>query len=315
MSSYEEIRANASQLKKTKNRLLSQLQSLEDALRAELGELEEDVFFRSDLVILEEFTCYNLGHFKAEGFLGFHRGKLQIFYGTTEDLEGDMSPATSFEDFSRRYPEWFDRLFHDQSSIDSLIKNINSYLVSSARKNDELFDHLETIINDQSRILFDNTSAALNQQQSEEIYKDWLKARNDVSLDPSNSLTRTSSYLESVCRSILCDLGWPLPDKGGIANLIKAVEAADASLSLLSDPALKGLRKSLFGNVGGIFRTIGEFRTRFGTAHAQDPGTIRIEDSYARLLNDLAGGLSVFLLQQHKARMEKLPEARGERSR
>lgn len=216
-----------------------------------------------------------------------------------------MSPAKSLEDFSRRHPEWFDRLFYDQSSIDSLIKNINSYLVSSARKHDELFDYLETIINDQSRILFDDTSAALNQQQHEKIYEDWLKARNDVSLDPSNSLTRTSSYLESVCRSILCDLGWPLPDKEGIANLIKTVEAADASLSLSSDPALNNQRKTLFGNIGGVFRIIGEFRSQFGTAHGKSPGAIELEASYARLLNDLAGGLSVFLLKRHQARVKE----------
>jgi hypothetical protein len=106
--------------------------------------------------------------------------------------------------------------------------------------------------------------------------------------------------LESVCRSILVELGLPLPGKKDIQGLYRAVreplglspekgshstEVADDVLQILG-----GLNTAISG--------IGALRTHGGDAHGRERGRARSVDArIARLAIHSSGAISLFLVE------------------
>ena len=56
------------------------------------------------------------------------------------------------------------------------------------------------------------------------VQRDIARAQKGLSDDPEDTITAACSLIESVCRSILIELGLPLPPKKDIDGLIRAVQ-------------------------------------------------------------------------------------------
>ncbi|AZE69107.1 hypothetical protein C4K01_4943 [Pseudomonas synxantha] len=157
--------------------------------------------------------------------------------------------------------------------------------------------------------------------QSESIHRDltelmngdyfenhWANARLAIETDPSDSLTRTTQFLESVCRHYLEKRDIPLVNKKTVNELINAVADDFPPLELpegtKDSEEIKALFvddvKALIGGIKSVSKGCGSFRTHYGTAHGGKKVAYADE---ARLVNNLAGAVSIYVLEKLKAHM------------
>lgn len=130
--------------------------------------------------------------------------------------------------------------------------------------------------------------------------KHWVKARLAIETDASDSLTRTTQFLESVCRHYLEKRKISLGNKKTITDLINAVVGDFPPLKLINGEDHTTDIKAFFGGVKGISQSAGALRTHLGTAHGGDK-TANADE--ARLSNNLAGAVAIYILEKLKERM------------
>lgn len=240
------------------------------------------------------------------GHLSFANGKLSVAYRSSEDDYFEQLSGVPEEDQSYSIKplnsvslDWIQRLAND--------KIINSLLADLSKRLEELNDSslksihaIEKTLNSQISTTSKDSEFFLSETSEEKLLKDWQSAREQIYIDPSESITRSSSYLESVCRKILNDLNVPLPKKKDISSLVSACVNA---LGLSSDSTAENDLKQLIGGVKGIFQAIGSLRTHFGTAHGSCDKDHKANETCARLANTSAASVSIFLLQIHKEKL------------
>lgn len=130
--------------------------------------------------------------------------------------------------------------------------------------------------------------------------KQWVKARLAIDTDASDSLTRTNQFLESVCRHYLEKRKIKTGKTKTISELINAVSNDLLSLKLPTGEDHTADIKAFFGGVKGISQTTGALRTHLGTAHGGDK-TANADE--ARLSNNLAGAVAIYILEKLKEQM------------
>lgn len=137
------------------------------------------------------------------------------------------------------------------------------------------------------------------------VRHDLERALANADTDPEDAVTSACSILESVCRSILVELGLPLPDKKDIQTLYRAVReplrlAPDKAVApdLIADDV-----RSILNGLGTVVHGVGALRTHGGDAHGRERGRARVIDPrIARLAIHSASGLAVFLLETWRFR-------------
>ncbi|MFZ1566441.1 abortive infection family protein, partial [Sphingorhabdus sp.] len=105
--------------------------------------------------------------------------------------------------------------------------------------------------------------------------------------------------VESVCRSILVELGEPLPAKKDVQGLYNAVkrplglspERTDLATEIAFDV------RTILGGLNTIVNGIGALRTHAGDAHGREKGFIRIDGRVASLALHSASTVALFLIE------------------
>jgi hypothetical protein len=128
---------------------------------------------------------------------------------------------------------------------------------------------------------------------------DLKRALDSAESDPEDAVTSASSVVESVCRSILIELGLPLPDKKDIVSLFRA---ARGPLGL--SPNKEGVKdeiaedvRVILGGLATMVQGIGALRTHAGDAHGRERGYRRIDPRIARLAIHSASAGALFLIE------------------
>lgn len=297
--SIERIRAKCESIKQRRKAFLDKLMELQTTLSEALFEI--DIYAHSN-----DLTLKMTGQDDwIYGHLFYSNGKLKIAYRNTyNDLVDSMNGVHKDEyeftvkDLNSSPVEWLEKLSTDRG-IKSLLSSVEKSLASIEESSISSTRTLEETINSQSLVIFEDATEELISMLDESIHDDWLKARNVMLSDPQESITRSSSYLESVCRMILNDLSIPLPNTLTITSLINSVVK---ELGLSDDERSGTNLKQLYGGVKSIVQAIGAMRTHFGTAHGSNAGDYVVSESEARLINDAAAAISVFLLKRYKMR-------------
>ncbi|KAB1181770.1 abortive infection family protein [Photobacterium damselae] len=296
----EKIKGQSSRLKEKRAEVLIKLEKLEDALTESLEGI--DIWARSVQETLQMIGPDDWIY----GYLQFSDGKLMVAYRSTEDDFADSMNQLPDDYQSFQYKsikscsiEWIERLSKDYQ-INMLLVNIERKLISIENNTSESINSLNKALDSQSEAIASETINALKDTNSDELIRDWIKARNTIQSDPSDSITRSSSYLESVCRFILTETGKPLPAKKDITSLIgTAIKALDLS----TDQEANRDMIQLYGGIKSIFQAVGAMRTHFGTAHGFTPGDYVASEHYARLVNDASATASTYLLRRLKQKM------------
>lgn len=125
------------------------------------------------------------------------------------------------------------------------------------------------------------------------------RALASIAEDPEDAVTAACSVLESVCRSILIELGLELPDKKDIQGLYKAVREPLGLAPDRSDVAQEVATdvRAILGGLNATVQGIGALRTHAGDAHGRERGFRRIDSRIARLAIHSASAAAVFLIE------------------
>lgn len=140
------------------------------------------------------------------------------------------------------------------------------------------------------------------------VQRDIARALASATDDPEDAATAASSLIESVCRSILVELGLPMPAKKDIDGLIRAVqEPLGLSPGRTDLPSeIEGDIRQVLGGLTSVAKGVGSLRTHAGDAHGRERGYRRIDARIARLALNAAATIALFLIetwerQQHRA--------------
>jgi hypothetical protein len=131
------------------------------------------------------------------------------------------------------------------------------------------------------------------------VRRDLDRALASAAHDPEDAVTAACSTIESMCRSILLELGIPLPQRKDISALYKAVReplGISPDRSDFTQEIVNDVRKVLSGLVTAI-EGIGALRTHAGDAHGRERGFRRIDARIARLAIHSASTVALFLLE------------------
>jgi hypothetical protein len=131
------------------------------------------------------------------------------------------------------------------------------------------------------------------------VRRDLDRALGSARDDPEDAVTAACSTIESVCRSILIELGEPLPAKKDIKGLYNAVRKP---LGLSPDrpdidPIIASDLRTILGGLATIIEGIGALRTHGGDAHGRERGYARVDARIAGLALHAASTASLFLIE------------------
>lgn len=296
----EKIKIRSSNIKEQRENFVSKLVELNDTLAECLDGV--DVWARSSKELLEMIGSDDWIY----GYLSFSEGELEVVYRSTEDDFFDAMNQLPEEHHSYESKSinscsiaWLEKL-SSENHINRLLSNIEKSLESIENNTIGSIKSLNKALDFQSEEISNGAVEALREASSDELIRHWLKARSSIQSDPADSITRSSSYLESVCRLILAETNEPLPNKKDITNLIGAAVKA---LDLSDDSEANIDLKQLFGGIKSIFQSVGSMRTHFGTAHGVAPGDYVPQEHYARLINDASATASAYLLRRLKQKL------------
>lgn len=127
-------------------------------------------------------------------------------------------------------------------------------------------------------------------------------------------MTAACATLEAVCRSILVELGLPLPAKKDVSALVRAVQeplGLSPGRQDLPDLIVGDIRKVLSG-LTTTSEGIGALRTHGGAAHGRERGHRRIDPRIARLAIHGSSTVALFLIKMWERKMKRILPAEVE---
>lgn len=134
--------------------------------------------------------------------------------------------------------------------------------------------------------------------------RDLDRALRAAASDPELAVTSACAVVESVCRSILVELGIELPSKQDVGGLYRALRDP-----LGLDPVKEGLAPEIVADVrrvlSGLISTVegvGSLRTHVGGAHGKEKGFRRIDARIAKLAIHSASAVALFLIETWQLR-------------
>lgn len=157
----------------------------------------------------------------------------------------------------------------------------------------------------QSSAVLDELATTIQVIDFDTVQHDLDRALKNVDADPEDAVTAACSIIESVCRSILVELGLPLPANKDIQGLYKAVRdplGLEPARGDLPEDIAADVR-SILGGLNTTVQGIGALRTHGGDAHGRERGLRRsIDRRIARLAIHSASAATLFLIEtwQHK---------------
>jgi hypothetical protein len=144
---------------------------------------------------------------------------------------------------------------------------------------DSSLQALQDALEAESQRLDMEMAETLRLHGSDRLDQIWRATRDATHTDSSDGLTRSSSFLESVCATILREREADLPKDKSISPLL---DACLACLDWPDDQTLAETRQ-FFGSIKSITNGIGALRTHFGTAHGASSHLLPRDPSFAVL--------------------------------
>lgn len=146
------------------------------------------------------------------------------------------------------------------------------------------------------------------------VSRDLDRALASSQTDPEDAVTAACSTVESVCRSILIELGLPLPNKKDVQGLYNAVKQP---LGLSPDrpdidPLIANDVRQILSGLATIIGGVGALRTHGGDAHGREKGYARVDARIARLSIHAASTAALFLIETWQRKFPTRPLHRSD---
>jgi hypothetical protein len=128
----------------------------------------------------------------------------------------------------------------------------------------------------------------------------WDKAVSRRATDPEGAITAARSLLESVCKTILEDIGETYDDRKD--DLPKLYSRVSKALKLAPSDQTEDQFKAILGGCTTVVNGLGSIRNRASDAHGQGRKSYRPASRHAALAVNLAGSMALFLMETYEAR-------------
>lgn len=128
-----------------------------------------------------------------------------------------------------------------------------------------------------------------------------------IETDPELAIGTAKEFVETICKTILCELAKPASKKADLLNLVKLVRV---ELELLPEDIHEKAKgadtiKSILGSLGTAAQGLAELRGLYGTGHGKAAGTTGLQPRHARLAVGAATTLGVFFYETHQGRKRR----------
>jgi hypothetical protein len=218
--------------------------------------------------------------------------------GDTERLKTIIERAADPRDFVQE-PEKLRRV----------LDYLNSYLVHDGYELQQQGSTSRLIKRGTSASVITALSATLATIDFDTVQRDLDRALASAEADPEDAVTAACSVIESVCRSVLGELGLPLPAQLDIQGLYKAVREPLGLSPGKEDVAteIAGDVRQILGGLNSAVQGIGALRTHAGDAHGRERGFRRLDARIARLAIHAASGVALFIIETWQKKFPTKP--------
>lgn len=146
---------------------------------------------------------------------------------------------------------------------------------------------------------FDLVATNLENLDSAHINELWTKAIERCVEDPEGAITAARSLLESVCKSILEDLGIGIDEKWDLPKLYNKVAE---QLNLGPSQHTEEVFRQILGGCKSVVEGLGGLRNKLGDAHGKGKAPVRPSKRHAELATNLSGSMVAFLIATWKTK-------------
>lgn len=128
-----------------------------------------------------------------------------------------------------------------------------------------------------------------------------------VDSDPELAIGTAKEFVETICKTILGDLGEPFAKDASLLDLVKQVRAKLRLLPEDINNKAKGAAtvRRLLSNLGTAAQGLAELRGLYGTGHGKIAESGGLQPRHARLAVGAATTLGVFLFETYQDRVDK----------
>ncbi|WP_158805314.1 abortive infection family protein [Acidisoma sp. L85] len=218
--------------------------------------------------------------------------------GSAENLKTIVEKAADPRDFIDQ-PE----------KLESVIGYLNKYLMHDGYELQQQGIDVRLLKRGTSAPAITSLAATLAVIDFDTVQRDLDRALASVETDPEDAVTAACSVIESLCRSILAELGLPLPMQLDIQGLYKAVRDPLGLAPGKEDmaPDIANDVRAILGGLNSTIIGIGALRTHAGDAHGRGRGFRRIDARIARLAIHTASGIALFIIETWQKKFPTKP--------
>lgn len=128
-----------------------------------------------------------------------------------------------------------------------------------------------------------------------------------VESDPELAIGTAKEFVETICKTILVELGEAPSKKADLLDLVKQVRIKLELLPENIHERAKGARtiKRLLSNLGAAAQGLAELRGLYGTGHGKVAGTGGLQPRHARLAVGAASTLGLFFFETYQQRKSR----------
>lgn len=134
------------------------------------------------------------------------------------------------------------------------------------------------------------------------IAREITRMEASLDADPELAIGTAKELVETVCRTVLHELGANAATDLDLSQLVKLTvkELRLAPTSMADDDPVAGTLRRLLGSLGSITQSVADLRNRFGTGHGKQAGAQTLDTIHARLAVGAASTLALFLHEIHQ---------------
>lgn len=164
----------------------------------------------------------------------------------------------------------------------------------------ELIDPVLDALHNQSESPVDELIAgAATRLDAESVRDAWTRALERRTTHPEGAITMARTLLESTLKTILDDRNIDYRDTDDLPALYKAVSG---ELGLAPGTYSEQAFKQILGGCHSVVVGLGSLRNKAGDAHGTGRKLYRPAERHAALAVNLAGSMSLFLIETHEVR-------------
>ena len=219
-----------------------------------------------------------------------------------EDPEAKAKITRVIERVSERHD-----YINDPDKQQAVIDHLNRFLVDDAFEVRLHGSKPRLVDAGRSGAVVSAVSAKVTTIDFDTVQRDMERALTSSDSDPEDAVTAACSVVESVCRSILIELGLSLPAKKDIEGVLKAVQdplgLSPARTDLPAEIATD--IRQVLGGLTSVAKGVGSLRTHAGDAHGRERGFKRIDGRIARLAIHSASTIALFLIETWELRQRR----------